>query len=180
MSVFYHNDDPLLHSTLFQAAMMNQNGNNQISDNYIQLYKQQLMNELQQQQQVVQQSDWLKKLDDELKDLDSTSLEILNNDDKFIMLNSQLQVTIQGELITLVRNKINSNENAINNIKEQMELIRQIKQRVKDEEKQNMNDINEYLKNYSHLTFDEYRKLKSGRIQEKKEEMTQIKKVKKV
>ena len=43
-----------------------------------------------------------------------------------------------------------------------------------------MNDINEYLKNYSHLTFDEYRKLKSGIIEENKEEMTQIKKVKKV
>ena len=32
----------------------------------------------------------------------------------------------------------------------------------KEEEKQNFNELNDYMKNYSHLTFDEYRKLKNG------------------
>ena len=62
----------------------------------------------------------------------------------------------------LVKPKINSNNDAIDNIKRQIDIIVKMNQKVKDEEKQNMNDLNDYLKNYSHLTFDEYRRLKSG------------------
>ena len=49
MSVFYHNDDPLLHQTMFQSSMVNQQNQVNLSDAYAQMYKQQLMMEMQQQ-----------------------------------------------------------------------------------------------------------------------------------
>lgn len=157
MSVFYHNDDPLLHQTMFQTSSMNQNN---LSDAYAQMYKQQLMMEMQQQQQLSR--DWVGDLDKAMKELDSTTIEMLNNDIDFSTLNIQLQALIQHELMNLVKVKINSNNGAIDNIKKQMEIMKSTSQKVKDEEKQNFNELNDYMKNYSHLTFDEYRKIKNG------------------
>lgn len=167
MSVFYHNDDPLLHQTLFQASMMNQQGNpSNLSDAYAQMYKQQLMMEMQQQQQQPMVKDWVSDLDKAMKDLDSTTIELLNGDAEFSSLNMQLQSLVQKELMELVKIKINSNNSAVENIKRQMDIMRNTTQKVKDEEKQNYNDLNDYLKNYSHLTFNEYKKLKSGYVNE--------------
>lgn len=169
MSVFYHNDDPLLHQTLLQSSMMNQQSNpNNLSDAYAQMYKQQLMVEMQQQQQQQTVSDWVGDLDKAMKELDSNTIELLNNDIEFSTLNNQLQALVQKEIMSLVKYRINSNNGAVENIKRQMDIMRNTTQKVKDEEKQNFNDLNDYLKNYSHLTFDEYRKLKSGKLKEEK------------
>ena len=100
MSVFYHNDDPLLHQTMFQTSM-NQNN---LSDTYAQMYKQQLMMEMQQQQQMSR--DWVGDLDKAMKELDSTTIEMLNSDVDFSTLNIQLQTLIQQELMNLVKVKI--------------------------------------------------------------------------
>lgn len=164
MSVFYHNDDPLLHQTMFQASIMNQGGNNNLSDAYAQMYKQQLMMEMQQQQQQPLVRDWVGDLDKAMKGLDSTTMELLNNDVEFSALSIQLQTLVQKELMDLVKIKINSNDGAVDNIKKQMDIMKNTTQKVKDEEKQNYNDLNDYLKNYSHLTFNEYKRLKSGYV----------------
>ena len=167
MSVFYHNDDPLLHQTMFQTSMFNQQANpTNLSDAYAQMYKQQLMMEMQQQQQQPLVRDWVGDLDKAMKELDSTTVELLNSDSDFSTLNVQLQSLINMELMDLVKIKINTNEKAVDNIKKQMDIMKNTTQKVKDEEKQNFNDLNDYLKNYSHLTFDEYRKIKNGHVKE--------------
>lgn len=170
MSVFYHNDDPLLHQTMFQSSIMNQqNASNNLSDAYAQMYKQQLMMEMQQQQQPLVR-DWVSDLDKAMKELDSRTIEMLNNDSEFSILNTQLQALVQKELMDLVKIKINSNNGAVDNIKKQMDIMKNTTQKIKDEEKQNFNDLNDYVKNYSHLTFNEYRKLKKGYVDEVKNE----------
>lgn len=163
MSVFYHNDDPLLRQppvTFFQN-----NGNatpNNVNDTYAQLYKQQLMMEMQQQQQNMSPKDWLGNLDNTMKGLDNETVELLNQNNDFTYLHTQLQALIQNELMLLVKYKINANEGAIDNIKKQLNIMQSMSKQVKDQEKQNLNDLNDYMKNYSHLTFDEYRRLKNG------------------
>lgn len=175
MSVFYHNDDPLLHQTMFQSSVMNQqNASNNLSDAYAQMYKQQLMMEMQQQQQQPLVRDWVGDLDKAMKELDSTTIELLNNDVEFSNLNIELQTLVQKELMDLVKIKINSNNGAVDNIKKQMDIMKNTTQKVKDEEKQNLNDLNDYMKNYSHLTFNEYRKLKNGYVNEERTESISI------
>ena len=34
---------------------------------------------------------------------------------------------------------------------------------MENEEKQNINELNDYLQNYSHLSFNEYKNIKSGK-----------------
>ena len=152
MSVFYHNDDPLLHQTMFQSS--NMNGNN-LSDTYAQMYKHQLMMEMQQQNQV---RDWVGELDNTLKQLDSSTVELLNNDSDFTVLNSKLQTLIQNEIMLLVKPKINSNNDAIDNIKRQIDIIIKMNQKVKDEEKQNQSQHSQkYVYGY-YFCFFLYRK----------------------
>lgn len=165
-SVFFHNDDPLLRQqpqlTLFQTPN-NQNVNNvNLSDAYAQMYKQQLLMEIQQQNQSTNVKDWVGELDSKMKELDTTTADVLIKDKEFSELHNDLQGLIQSELINLVRVKINNNQNAVDNIKRQMEIMKSSSQKIKEEEKQNMSDLNDYIKNYSNLTFDEYKKLKYG------------------
>ena len=164
MSVFYHNDDPLLRQSPITYFQNNGNTNtpNNVNDTYAQLYKQQLMMEMQQQHQNLTPKDWLGDLDNMMKGLDKETVELLNNNNDFTILNTQLQSLIQNELMLLVKYKINANDGAVDNIKKQMDIMRNMTNQVKEQEKQNINELNDYMKNYSHLTFDEYRKLKNG------------------
>jgi hypothetical protein len=158
-----YNNDPLLRNaptySLFNSAP--QNVNDTSLETYAQLYKQQLMMEMQRQQDY-STTDWLSELDKTLKNLDPSTVNILNNDYEFSVLNGQLQSLIQAELMSLVKIKINSNPSAVDNMKKQMDLIKNTTNKIQQEEKQNLSELNDYMKNYSHLTFDEYRKLKNG------------------
>ena len=160
MSVFYHNDDPLLHTSLFQSSQAPQQ--NAMNDAYAQMYRQQLMSEMQQPTQ----KDWISVLDTEMKNLDTSTVERLNNNVQFSALNTQLQTLIQTELMNLVKFKINANQEAVNNVKQQLEIMRNTAQQVKNEEKQNINELNDYLQNYSHLSFNEYKNIKSSKQNE--------------
>ena len=160
MSVFYHNDDPLLHTSLFQSSQASQQ--NAMNDAYAQMYRQQLMSEMQQPTQ----KDWISVLDTEMKNLDTSTVERLNNNVQFSALNTQLQTLIQTELMNLVKFKINANQEAVNNVKQQLEIMRNTAQQVKNEEKQNINELNDYLQNNYHLSFNEYKNIKSSKQNE--------------
>ena len=48
------------------------------------------------------------------------------------------------------------------NWKRQMEVINDVKNNVNLEQQQNLTELNDYMKNYSHLTFQEYKNIKKG------------------
>ena len=181
MSVFYHNNnDPLLYQTpSFTLFQDNPNSTpQQINDSYAQLYKQQLMQEIQQRQQTNTTQDWIGDLDKKMKELDPSTIEILGSDSEFTQLNTQLQGFIQTEIMFLVKNKLNSTPSSVENVKRQLELIKSADSKVKEAERKNINELNDYMKNYSHLTFDEYRKLKNGETEEYKPINNNNKKIK--
>lgn len=110
--------------------------------------------------QVVQ--DWVGELDKQMKDLDDATVTMLNKNTQFIDLQSTLQNTIQVELMNLVKYKLNSQPSIVDSIKKQLDIIKQTKTQSREEERKSMSEINDYIKNYSSLTFDEYRKIKHG------------------
>ena len=63
--------------------------------------------------------------------------------------------------MNIVKNRLLNNPDVIANAKEQLNLIHNAENKVKEEERKNINELNDYMKNYSHLTFDEYRKIKN-------------------
>lgn len=147
-------NDPLLYN---DSSPRPQTPNN-LSDLYAQLYTQQKV--VENQQQCIR--DYLGELDSYTKELDSNTMEVLCSDGRFNELNAKLQFYIQSELMSLVKYKLNTNPQVVENIKCQLDLIKSAQNNVKEKERQNISEINDYMKNYSNMTFDEYKKMKFG------------------
>lgn len=111
---------------------------------------------------MVQPKDWIGDLDRTLKNLEPSVLEQLQTNDEFAGLNSTIQNTIQEELMNLVKSKLNMSSPIIENIKRQLTIIKDVTSKTKELERQSMSELSDYMKNYSHLTFDEYKRIKSG------------------
>jgi hypothetical protein len=108
------------------------------------------------------------ELDDALKSLSPSMVERLSQDQKFSTLNTEFQTIVQQELLSLVRNKLNVNPKIQNNIKEQLNIIDETKRNIEKEKEASINEMNDYMNNYAHLTFDEYRRMKNGEPLDKK------------
>lgn len=106
--------------------------------------------------------DKLSELDNKLKALSPQIVEMLSENNEYLELKDILQVTIQNELMMLIKTKINTNQEAIKNIDKQLSIIKTIETKVNDDERKNLSELNDYLKNYSNMTFDEYKKLKNN------------------
>lgn len=111
-----------------------------------------------------QQIDYLGELDDLMSNLDSDDIEILNNDIEFVQLNTLIQQAIQSEIVKSIKWKINNNQENINNINKLKSIIKNVKSEKDKEQKRNMNELNDYIQNYSDMTFNEYKKIKQSKL----------------
>lgn len=146
---FLNQPDPLLHNGMYE------NIPNPI-----------LFQQMQQQQQ--QFKDNIGELDEALKALTPSMVDRLSQDQKFSELNTEFQTIVQQELLLLVRNKLNMNPKIQNNVKEQLGIIEETKRNIEKEKEASINEMNDYMNNYAHLTFDEYRRMKNGEPLDKK------------
>ena len=145
---FLNQPDPLLHNGMYE------NMPNPI-----------LFQQMQQQQQL---KDNIGELDEALKALTPSMVDRLSQDQKFSELNTEFQTIVQQELLLLVRNKLNMNPKIQNNVKEQLGIIEETKRSIEKEKEASINEMNDYMNNYAHLTFDEYRRMKNGEPLDKK------------
>lgn len=111
-------------------------------------------------QQKVQQKDYLGEIDDIVRGLDSDTILMLNTDVEYVKINEDLQKMMQEEMMRSVKWKINSNPEAVTKMERMKELIQNVKKTKDEENRKIMADINEYITQYSDLTFDEYKQLK--------------------
>ena len=161
MNNFVFSQDPLLYTSL----MARQNPQNeaelrqQLNEALIQY---QSMNQPPQPQQTQMSSekDYLGEIDRMVSELDEDVILSLTADAEYLKLQDDLQKMIQEEMLRSIRWKINSNPKAINKMERLKELIVIAKKHKSDEDRRVMADINDYVKNYSDLTFEEYKQLK--------------------
>lgn len=140
-------------------------GNDPLLYNSHQYYPQQFQEKMDQRYneyigRMKQIPDKLSELDAKLKNLNPAMEEELKNDIEFVDLSNTLQSNIQSEIMMLVKQQINSNPEMIKNIDRQITIIRNVESKVNESERKNIAELNDYLKNYSNITFDEYKKLK--------------------
>ncbi|MBR5297239.1 MAG: hypothetical protein IKU29_05145, partial [Parabacteroides sp.] len=108
-----------------------------------------------------QPKDVLSELDSMTKNLNEDVVTSLQSNAEYNNLNNAIQQLIQEELMRSVRWKINANPEAVKKIERMKDIISATNSQYEAEERRNMQEINDYLKNYSNITFDEYRKIKS-------------------
>jgi hypothetical protein len=113
-----------------------------------------------QQQNTPSSKDYLGELDSITKNVDPDVIEKLTNDEEYKIINSELQYLIQEEILRNVKWKINNNPTAVSKIEKLMNMIQIAKKEKDDETNRNLMELNDYIKNYSSLTFDEYKELK--------------------
>lgn len=163
MNNFVFSQDPLLYTTLAnrQNVQSEYDVKKQLDEMLTQY--QTLQQQSSTQQTKSQTRDYLGEIDDIMKDLDEDVALSLNSDVEYLKLNEDLQRMIQEEMMRSVKLKINSNPDAITKMERLKQLISTAKKQKNDEERKMMADINDYIKNYSDLTFEEYKQLKYGK-----------------
>ncbi len=107
-----------------------------------------------------QSKDYLGELDNLTKNIDPDIAEKLNVDIDYVKINAELQLLIQEEMLRNVKWKINTNPEAISRMSKLKDIIMMANKEKNDEDKKNMAELNDYIKNYPDLTFDEYKRLK--------------------
>lgn len=167
MNNFVFSQDPLLCTTLANRQNMQSEFDvkKQLEEMLIQyqtLSQQQQQQEMQPVHNKQQTRDYLGEIDDMMRDLDEDVALTLNGDAEYLKINDDLQKMIQEEMMRSVKIKINSNPDAITKMERLKSLISTAKKQKSDEERKILADMNDYVKNYSDLTFEEYKQLKYG------------------
>lgn len=152
-NIFLPGNDPLLYNGPAQQQYYNQIAHEKLEQKYNE-YIQKVNNSR-------QIPDKVYELDVKLKNLSNETQAELQNNEEFIGLSNELQAQIHAEIMELVKNQLNNNPEIVKNIDKQLQIIRNIENKVVETERRNMAELNDYLKNYSDMTFDDYKKLKA-------------------
>lgn len=158
----YNNIDPLLTQLQNHSNIFTDDGNRA----YSQMYRQQLLSELRNTSEQAPEQDWLQLLDEKMKGLTQNVINELNNNQEFVSLNTSIQGAIQDEIMSMVKYRLNKNPKIAENVRKQLDMIQSTTDRLNSEERQNMAELNDYIKNYSHITFDEYKNIKNQKENE--------------
>ena len=164
MNNFVFSQDPLLYTSLMsrQNPQTEEDMRQQLNEAILQ-YQSLTQPQAQQTAQVSQTKDYLGEIDKMIGELDEDVLLTLTADAEYLKLQEELQKMIQEEMLKSIRWKVNSNPTAITKMERLKELIYVAKKNKTDEDRKMMADLNDYVKNYSDLTFDEYKQLKYGK-----------------
>ena len=163
MNNFVFSQDPILYSSTIPQQPQNESDIKRQLDTIMAQYQ-----ALQQKQQPTPPTtpqtpvvDYLGELDDLLKNTDPDILNILSENTEFAQLNNMIQQDIQAAIMKEVKWKINSNQESIKTINRIKEMIDSAKHERDNEDKKNMSELTDYIKNYSDMTFNEYKRLKN-------------------
>ena len=162
MNNFVFSQDPILYNSTIpqyqQDPIEIKKQLDVVMAQYQQLQQNKNTNPIQPQNQVV---DYLGELDGLLSSLDEGDLQALNQDAEFVELNNTIQQSIQLELINSIKWKVNSNPEISNKVSKIKTIINNVKKDKELEQKKNLNELNDYIQNYSDMTFNEYKKIKA-------------------
>lgn len=98
--------------------------------------------------------DHYSKIENELSTMGDDDIQELLQYDPYVIANNALSLIIQGEMLRMVRLQVNQHYEEINNV------VIAIQQFKKNKDKENR-EFQDYIKNYSHLSYNEYLKLKN-------------------
>jgi hypothetical protein len=160
MNNFVFSQDPLLYTP--QIPQYNQQNDMDIKrqlDVVLAQYQALQQKQPPKQQEPIQE-DHLGELDDMVKNLDPAIIELLNTNQEFIQINNWIQQMIQMELMKSIKHNLNTNNEVISKVSRAKDIIREVKMSQDAEDRRSLNELNDYITNYSDMTFNEYKQFK--------------------
>ena len=161
MNNFVFSQDPLLYSTTVPQYQPTDMDIKKQLDTVMAQYQ-----ALQQQkppQTSEYQEDHIGSLDNLVRGLDPVIAESLGADQEFIQLNAWIQQAIQNEIMKGVKIKLNSNPEVIAKVNRAKEIVNELKTIQDNEDRKSLIELNDYVQNYSDMTFKEYKQLKQSK-----------------
>lgn len=104
-------------------------------------------------QYINQNIDHYSKIESELSSLSDDDIKELIQFEPYVIANNQLSLIIQAEMLKMVRLQVNQHYEEIDNV------VKSIQAYKKNKDKGNR-EFQDYIKNYSHLSYQEYIKMK--------------------
>lgn len=158
MNNFVFSQDPLLYTSPTQLPTHNDMDIKRQLDTVMAQYQ-----ALQQQKpptppEIIE--DHLGSLDDMVKELDEVVIESLNCNQEFTQINLLIQQAIQTEIIKSIKHKLNTNPEIISKINRAKDIIKEVKLAQETEDRKSLSELNDYITNYSDMTFNEYKQFK--------------------
>lgn len=161
MNNFLFSQDPILYSSTIPQYQQDQGEIKKQLDVVMAQYQQLQQNKQEPPQQTP--VDYLGELDNVLSTLDEGDITLLNQDPEYIQLNTYIQQMIQSEMVNSIKWKINSDQYKVDKINRLKNIILNVKKEKEIEQRKNMSELNDYIQNYSDMTFNEYKKIKEAR-----------------
>lgn len=104
--------------------------------------------------------DHIGELDEMVRNSDPAVIESLNSNQEFIQINGWIQQMIQSEIMRSVKHSLNTNPEVISKVSRAKDIIREAKIAQDAEDRKSLNELNDYITNYSDMTFNEYKQFK--------------------
>lgn len=161
MNNFVFSQDPILYGSTIPQYQQDPGEIKKQLDVVMAQYQQLQQNKQEPPQQTP--VDYLGELDNILSTLEESDIALLNQDPEFIQLNAYIQQMIQSEIVNSIKWKINSDQYKVDKINKLKNIISNVKKEKEVEQRKNMNELNDYIQNYSDMTFNEYKKIKAAR-----------------
>ena len=161
MNNFVFSQDPILYGSTIPQYQQDPGEIKKQLDVVMAQYQQLQQNKQEPPQQTP--VDYLGELDNILSTLEESDMVLLNQDPEFIQLNTYIQQMIQSEIVNSIKWKINSDQYKVDKINKLKNIISNVKKEKEVEQRKNMNELNDYIQNYSDMTFNEYKKIKAAR-----------------
>ena len=98
-------------------------------------------------------TDFYSLLQKEMESLNEVEIQELSKYQPYIEANNKLSVLVQSELLNLVKRQLNNNPEVIKSV------IDSIKEYKKERTKE-ISDFQDYIKNFSDMTYKDYKQLK--------------------
>lgn len=146
---FYVNTDPLLGRSIEDIQKEIDFKQHQLNN-----YKYSMQNDV---------PDHYSKLENAYSTLSEDDMNKLLSNETFSSLSNKLQIMIQKEQFNIIRQRLNTNNEAITTINGLIDEIEKYNKNKTIEKDKMMSDFNDYIQNYSDITFAEYKKLKANK-----------------
>lgn len=151
------NNDPLLGARDYTSdiAMMEQEL--EIKQARLAQYKQQVM---QQQQPQKSQTPVWDEIDSIIQGMTEKEYQIVSTNDEWVESNAKIMGLIQAAQLQMLRPIIEKSKEGKDALDHHLTLTKRVKKSASMEVDSELNDFQEYKAKYSHMSYDEYQKMK--------------------
>lgn len=154
---FFLSQDPLLYQSPFSHQFVDEETPSKKYEDAYNRYKY-----LQNNNPMNLQKDYIGEFTKMNNGLSGSVLAKVASNDEFNKLYGELNMLIQSEILESIKWKINANPSAVSCIEKLMGIMNTSSKSVEEEQMNSLNELNDYVKNYSNMTFDDYKQMKNG------------------